>query len=324
MQKLSVAPHDARHRASPRASASHAPYVSPNAWRAKNRPRRIPASFATLARRLARPATASMTTVLMPSCPSSPWPSTTSTRPSSRDDKWRFARRIGVPLTCLPLTSNSRPFARHGAATRAMTRRARVNIYVRRVRIASGRRRRVRARMRPSHDVRLSIGLSTFRAPFVDASTSPSRTRSRADMSAQGGSSQERIASQAVGIGRSTSRPQSKSQFAGYAANADLRVDGSSSASSSGASSAAAAMQAQRRRRPSHPWLDYPPDFERKAGAVLGAAARVLNPANLLAPLPPALKYSLTRNFGFVTKTFTQFFDPEGVKSVQESIGLGK
>jgi|Transcript_1178 hypothetical protein len=143
-------------------------------------------------------------------------------------------------------------------------------------------------------------------------------------MSAQGGSSQERIASQAVGIGRSTSRPQSKSQFAGYAANADLRVDGSSSASSSGASSAAVAMQAQRRRRPSHPWLDYPPDFERKAGAVLGAAARVLNPANLLAPLPPALKYSLTRNFGFVTKTFTQFFDPEGVKSVQESIGLGK
>jgi len=228
------------------------------------------------------------------------------------------------PADVSALTSNSRPFARYGAATRAMTRRTRVNIYVRRVRIASGRRRRVCARMRPSHDVRLSVGLSTFRAPFVDASTSPSRTSSRADMSAQGGSSQERIASQAVGIGRSTSRPQSKSQFAGYAANADLRVDGSSSASSSGASSAAAAMQAQRRRRPSHPWLDYPPDFERKAGAVLGAAARVLNPANLLAPLPPALKYSLTRNFGFVTKTFTQFFDPEGVKSVQESIGLGK
>ena len=38
--------------------------------------------------------------------------------------------------------------------------------------------------------------------------------------------------------------------------------------------------------------------------------------------LPPAVRFSLSRNFGFVTKTFTQFFDKDGVSSVQESIGL--
>ena len=55
------------------------------------------------------------------------------------------------PADVSALTSNSRPCARHGAAMRSRTRRARVNMYARRVRIASARRRRVRARMRPSH-----------------------------------------------------------------------------------------------------------------------------------------------------------------------------
>jgi hypothetical protein len=35
---------------------------------------------------------------------------------------------------------------------------------------------------------------------------------------------------------------------------------------------------------------------------------RVLSPAVLLEPLPPALRLSLTRNFSFFTKIFTQFF----------------
>ena len=55
------------------------------------------------------------------------------------------------------------------------------------------------------------------------------------------------------------------------------------------------------------------------AGAVV-AVMRV--PGLLLSPLPPAVRFSLSRNFGFVTKTFTQFFDKDGVSSVQESIGL--
>lgn len=142
--------------------------------------------------------------------------------------------------------------------------------------------------------------------------------------SARGAPSRERVASQAVSIGRAQSRPQSKSMFAGYGDDSALRVDGSSHASSSSVGGGGGGGAVMRRRRPSHPWLDYPPEFERKCAVVFGAVARALNPANLLAPLPPALKYSLTRNFGFVTKTFTQFFDPEGVKSVQESIGLGK
>lgn len=53
-------------------------------------------------------------------------------------------------------------------------------------------------------------------------------------------------------------------------------------------------------------------------------AAVMRAPALLLSPLPPAVRFSLARNFGFVTKTFTQFFDRDGVASVQESIGLGK
>ncbi|OUS41853.1 hypothetical protein BE221DRAFT_63804, partial [Ostreococcus tauri] len=60
----------------------------------------------------------------------------------------------------------------------------------------------------------------------------------------------------------------------------------------------------------------------RKFSRVVGAVLRA--PAILLSPLPPAVRFSLARNFGFVTKTFTQFFDKDGVSGVQESIGLGK
>lgn len=46
-------------------------------------------------------------------------------------------------------------------------------------------------------------------------------------------------------------------------------------------------------------------------------------PGKLLEPLPAELKYSLSRNFGFFTSIFTQFFDKSGVSNVQNSLGLG-
>ena len=150
-----------------------------------------------------------------------------------------------------------------------------------------------------------------------DASTSSSS-------SARGGNSRERVASQRVSTGGLPGgrRPAQKAAtFSGYAESSELAVGGGKATTTT--TTHAGAGRA-RRRRPNHPWLDYPPDFERKLGAFASAAFRVLNPGNLLAPLPPAVRYSLTRNFGFVTKTFTQFFDKDGVQSVQESIGLGK
>jgi|MDSW01.1.fsa_nt_gb hypothetical protein len=51
---------------------------------------------------------------------------------------------------------------------------------------------------------------------------------------------------------------------------------------------------------------------------------RALDPTALLGQLPSELKYTLTRNFGFFTTIFTQFFDRDGARNVQKSIGLGK
>jgi hypothetical protein len=48
----------------------------------------------------------------------------------------------------------------------------------------------------------------------------------------------------------------------------------------------------------------------------------VFSPLVMFDPLPPELKYTLTRNFGFFTKIFTLPFDKDGVKTVQESVGL--
>jgi len=84
------------------------------------------------------------------------------------------------------------------------------------------------------------------------------------------------------------------------------------------------AHERARARKQSHAWLDYPPAFEKRVRAVFDAIRKVVNPGALLTPLPPAARFALTRNFSFVAKTFTQFFDPDGVKNVQESIGLGK
>jgi hypothetical protein len=49
---------------------------------------------------------------------------------------------------------------------------------------------------------------------------------------------------------------------------------------------------------------------------------KVFSPLVMFDPLPPELKYTLTRNFGFFTKIFTLPFDKDGVKTVQESVGL--
>lgn len=73
-----------------------------------------------------------------------------------------------------------------------------------------------------------------------------------------------------------------------------------------------------------HPWFDYPPAFEKRVKRMLKTSKKLLNPAIILEPLPPALKYSLTRNFGFVSSVFTQFLGNDGVSNVQESIGLSK
>jgi hypothetical protein len=71
-------------------------------------------------------------------------------------------------------------------------------------------------------------------------------------------------------------------------------------------------------------WFQYPPAFERRAKSMLRSTKRFFNPSLLLEPLPPALKYSLIHNFGFVSSVFTQFLGNEGVGNVQESIGLSK
>jgi hypothetical protein len=136
-------------------------------------------------------------------------------------------------------------------------------------------------------------------------------------MSAQGGHSRDRVASQQLSVGGAPGgrrRPAQKT-FAGYREGDELTTTGSG-----GTPRAVGAARARRGRN--HPWLDYPPDFERKVERALGALARA--PALALSPLPPAARFALARNFGFVAKTFTQFFDKDGVQSVQESIGLGK
>ena len=73
-----------------------------------------------------------------------------------------------------------------------------------------------------------------------------------------------------------------------------------------------------------HPWFDYPPAFEKRVRKVINKSKQLFNPAIVFEPLPPALKYSLTRNFGFVSSVFTQFLGNDGVSNVQESIGLSK
>jgi hypothetical protein len=51
----------------------------------------------------------------------------------------------------------------------------------------------------------------------------------------------------------------------------------------------------------------------------------VFSPQALFEPLPPALRMTLTRNFSFFTRIFTQFVDPHQQKEVRQAIpGLAR
>jgi len=69
-----------------------------------------------------------------------------------------------------------------------------------------------------------------------------------------------------------------------------------------------------RQKAPSNKAFQLPPAFEAGLQRQLAFLKRALNPAVLLEPLPPALRLSLSRNFGFVTKIFTQFVNPHQQK----------
>jgi len=47
---------------------------------------------------------------------------------------------------------------------------------------------------------------------------------------------------------------------------------------------------------------------------------RTFSPDTFFSQLPPAVGQSLSRNFSFFTRIFTQFFDPKGTAEVRESI----
>ena len=52
---------------------------------------------------------------------------------------------------------------------------------------------------------------------------------------------------------------------------------------------------------------------------------RVFSPQALFEPLPPALRMTLSRNFSFFTRIFTQFIDPHQQKEVRQAIpGLAR
>mmetsp|Transcript_1758 Transcript_1758/g.3995 ORF Transcript_1758/g.3995 Transcript_1758/m.3995 type:complete len:150 (-) Transcript_1758:67-516(-) len=76
------------------------------------------------------------------------------------------------------------------------------------------------------------------------------------------------------------------------------------------------------KEEPFHPWLEFPPNFERSVARKVVILKRI--PGKLFEPVPAELRYSLSRNFGFFTSIFTQFFDKSGVSNVKNSIGLGK
>lgn len=71
-------------------------------------------------------------------------------------------------------------------------------------------------------------------------------------------------------------------------------------------------------------WMEYPPNFKKNVLRRTQFLKRTLDPTAYLGQLPSELKYTLTRNFGFFTTIFTQFFDRDGARNVQKSIGLGK
>ncbi|KAG2376437.1 uncharacterized protein HKW66_Vig0154090 [Vigna angularis] len=51
---------------------------------------------------------------------------------------------------------------------------------------------------------------------------------------------------------------------------------------------------------------------------------RVFSIDTVVKPLPPVMAYNVSRNLGFFTRIFTQFFDPEGIANAQKSLGIGQ
>jgi len=132
---------------------------------------------------------------------------------------------------------------------------------------------------------------------------------------------------QALAMGSGSRRPKSKSQeagFAGYAGDAPLTSSGEQVQSSAGRFDAANLKRSKHNKtKPgNHPWLDYPPNFTRGVAQQVAFFKKTFSPTVLFEPLPPEVKYTLTHNFGFFTSIFTQFFDKDGVKGVQQSVGL--
>ena len=124
-----------------------------------------------------------------------------------------------------------------------------------------------------------------------------------------------------VGMSTRSKVPQSKSkgQFAGYGGDAPLQTS-----ESRPMTRLVGGPGGRPPEPPLHPWLDYPPNFKRGVARNVAFLKKTFNPTVIFDPLPPELKYTLTRNFGFFTKIFTLPFDKDGVKTVQESVGLGK
>jgi hypothetical protein len=122
-----------------------------------------------------------------------------------------------------------------------------------------------------------------------------------------------------VGMRSASKTPASKSKsgFNGYGGDSPLQTTEAKQTTS-----VRAGPGGKRPTEPVHPWLDYPPNFKRGIAQKAAFAGKVFSPLVMFDPLPAELKYTLTRNFGFFTKIFTLPFDKDGVKTVQESVGL--
>jgi|TARA_B110000977_G_scaffold11778_4_gene15170 hypothetical protein len=112
---------------------------------------------------------------------------------------------------------------------------------------------------------------------------------------------------------------KSKSGFNGYGGDAPLTTTGATQSAGVRGS-----VGGKGPNEPLHPWLEYPPNFTRSVTSKAAFVAKVCSPITNFDPLPAELKYTLTRNFGFFTKIFTLPFDKDGVKTVQQSVGLSK
>mmetsp|Transcript_35585 Transcript_35585/g.87543 ORF Transcript_35585/g.87543 Transcript_35585/m.87543 type:complete len:148 (+) Transcript_35585:359-802(+) len=124
-----------------------------------------------------------------------------------------------------------------------------------------------------------------------------------------------------VGMGKSEpAGKQKQGQFGGYGGDAPLQTSEPARAAAPHNHKGKGPPQGP----PLHPWLEYPPNFEKGVARQVVFVKKTFSPTVLFEPLPAELKYTLTRNFGFFTSIFTQFFDADGVGNVKQAVGLGK